>query len=54
MIFVLDASVAIAAASRLRATDACYVWAAQRHGLSLCTLDGEILLRSFGIRVYAP
>jgi predicted nucleic acid-binding protein len=43
-----------AAASRLRAADACYVWAAQRRGLALCTLDGEILLRSVGVRVYAP
>jgi predicted nucleic acid-binding protein len=41
-------------ASRLRAADACYVWAAQRRGLALCTLDAEILARSVGIRVYAP
>ena len=43
-----------AAASRLRAADACYVWTAQRRSLALCTLDAEILTRSIGIRVYAP
>jgi predicted nucleic acid-binding protein len=43
-----------AAASRLRAADACYVWTAQRRGLALCTLDADILARSVGIRVYAP
>lgn len=43
-----------AAASRLRAADACYVWIAQRRGLALCTLDGDILSRSLGIRAYAP
>lgn len=43
-----------AAALRLRAADACYVWSAQRRGLALCTLDGEMLSRSLGIRAYAP
>ena len=43
-----------AATMRLRAADACYVWVAQRRGLALCTLDREILVRSVGVRVYAP
>ena len=43
-----------AAAHRLRAADACYVWLAQRRGLPLCTLDDEILARSIGVRVHAP
>ena len=43
-----------AAALRLRAADACYVWTAQRRGLALCTLDGELLSRSLGIRAFAP
>ncbi len=43
-----------AAAFRLRAADACYVWTAQRRGLSLCTLDDEIIARSLGVNAYAP
>lgn len=43
-----------AAALKLRAADACYVWTAQRRGLGLCTLDREMLSRATGVRCFAP
>lgn len=33
---------------RLRAADAVYVWVAERHGLPLCTIDGELDRRAGG------
>ena len=39
----------VAIGCRLRGADACYVWLAVRHALTLCTLDREIASRAGAI-----
>jgi predicted nucleic acid-binding protein len=45
---------AVAANTRLRAADALYVWVAAREGLSLVTLDQEVLARGAAVCQVSP